>query len=249
MFGGPEDLVLQAVVVCVRYSDFLAHTLPANLPHFDRLVVVTDHDDAKTADLCRSLSVPCVKTDEFYVGGDRFNKGRAINLGLAHLMPGSWIVQLDADIALPPAFRKMLRHHPLQKDCLYGADRINVFGKAAWDGLKQHIHKQYNYHYMVTPYNDEGTKFGSRFVHDEWGFCPIGYFQLWHHATGFRYPINQGSAEHTDVTFAMQFPRLKRHLIPELFVYHLDSDGAKMGQNWGGRKTAEFGAEERPYCK
>src|ERR1700722_16164071 len=110
MFSGPEDLVLQAVIVCVNYSDFLKHTLPNNIHHFDRIVVVTDEGDTKTQSLCRSLSAPCVRTDEFYVGEDRFNKGRGINLGLAHLMPGTWILQLDADVVLPPQFRRMLRH-------------------------------------------------------------------------------------------------------------------------------------------
>jgi hypothetical protein len=221
---------------------------PRNFGQFDHLVVVTDRKDKKTQRLCRSLSVQCVVTDDFYHGGDNFNKARGINIGLAHLMPGGWRLHLDADIVLPPHFRHMIRRHPLQKHCIYGADRVNVHGYEAWRRVRSKMHGQYNHHFMVTPHDrgDHGTSIGSRFLHSEWGYCPIGYFQLWHSDVGVRYPVNQGSAEHTDVTFAIQWQREERHIIPELFVYHLMMDGQRDGENWQGRKTPPF--EPRPYC-
>ena len=35
-------MYLEGIIVCVNYSDFLAHTLPYNKTHFDNLIVVTD---------------------------------------------------------------------------------------------------------------------------------------------------------------------------------------------------------------
>ena len=55
-----------------------------------------------------------------------------------------------------------------------------------------------------------------------------------------RYPILvEGDMEHTDVLFAIQWPRCKRHLLPEGFCIHLESSG-EFGANWHGRKTPPF---------
>lgn len=237
-YGGMEDLVIQAVTVCVNFGDYLEETIVNNMGCFDQLVVVTDRRDNRTYNLCDKLSVTCIRTDDFYVGGDNFNKGRAINIGLAHLLPGGWRVHIDSDIALPYNFRQMIRRHPLDKETLYGIDRINVKGYANWKKVEAELHKQFNYHYMVTA-NNYG-EIGSRLVHDEWGYCPIGYFQMWHSSVNIRYPVNQGSAEHTDVTFAIQFPREKRALIPEVFAYHLESEGTVNKGDWNGRTSPDF---------
>ena len=92
---------------------------------------------------------------------------------------------------------------------------------------------------MVTP--NPKFSLGSRLLHQEYGYCPIGYFQLWHSSHGKQYPVVSGSAEHSDVVFALQWTRQKRELLPELFVYHLESERADMGANWKGRKTKPFG--------
>lgn len=241
---------VQAVTVCVNFADILEHTLINNLAHFDYLVVVTSHKDRATQALCRKMSIQCVKTDDFYHEGANFNKARGINIGLAHLKPGGWRLHIDADIALPPTFRAMLRHHPLREDSIYGADRLNVYGFDAWQRVRGALHMQHNYHYMVSPFIDRDTDLGSRFVHNEWGYCPIGFFQLWHSSLPeIYYPVNQGSANHTDVTFAIQWPREKRALIPELFVYHLESARGQDQKNWDGRKTDKFGPEKKPAAE
>ena len=54
---------IEGISVCVGYSDFLAQTLPWNLQHFDKFVVVTSYDDAETIELCRKFSVECRPTD------------------------------------------------------------------------------------------------------------------------------------------------------------------------------------------
>ena len=77
------------------------------------------------------------------------------------------------------------------------------------------------------------------------GWAPVGYFQLWHPwKTGISsYPDDHSEADRTDVLFAQQWPRSKRALIPELAVYHLESEPAVQGTNWGGRTTVRFGPE------
>lgn len=233
---------IKAVTVCVNYADFLAHTLPENLPLVDSLVVVTTPEDAATQRLCRRLSVECIDTREFVHGGAKFNKGRGINHGLMHLPAGGWRLHLDADIVLPPTLRRMLARHPLDRSCIYGADRLNVVGFDAWQKVKRKAQEQFH-HYCLVSAHDGLASIGTRLVHNELGWCPIGYFQLWHSSARRRYPVNCGAAEHSDVVFAAHWPREKRVKLPEFFVYHLESERAAMGANWQGRTTRPFGPE------
>jgi hypothetical protein len=66
--------------------------------------------------------------------------------------------------------------------------------------------------------------------------------RIWHGNRGMRYPVWQGDAEHTDVSFAMQWGKDRRRLLPELYCVHLEHGGhPSMGANWKGRKTPRFG--------
>jgi len=243
---------IEAVTVCVNYSDFLAHTIPENINHVDRLVVVTTHADKATQELCRKYSVDCVMTEDFFKDGDKFNKGRAINYALSHLRWDDKVIHLDADIVLPMRFRQMLHYHDLKDDTVYGMDRLNVKNYENWTAHKNKTKPQHQYRFMVTP--QEQFPIGSRLLHSELGWLPCGYFQLWSAKTGRRYPVNAGSSEHSDVVFAAQWS--KRVLMPEMFCYHLESEEAPMGINWQGRKTKIFGPCHTPppppphgYCK
>lgn len=240
---------LEAVITCVNYSDFLEHTLQENLQHFDHVVVVTTPDDKATMSLCNRLSVDCIDTTVFYERGATFAKGRGIRLGFANLPqePDSWLLHLDADIVLPHRFRNMLDQHArLDPSFIYGADRVNVFGHENWMKNKARLlSPQFSYRCLLNP-PITGVSLGARLVHNELGYCPIGFFQLFHSGSKRLYPINHGSAEHSDVLFAAQWPRAKRALLPEVFVIHLDSEKAnetKMGMNWKGRKSRPFGPE------
>lgn len=243
---------LEAVIVCKDYADFLEHTLPENLQYLDRLVVVTHPDDKKTQVLCQKYGVDTVITREFHRDGDAFNKGRAINLGLSHLRHDGWLIHLDADILLPHRFRKMLDHAELDPTCLYGADRLNCVTYEHWQAHRHKTVPQFQWRYLVTPQKE--FPLGSRLLHKEYGYCPIGYFQLWHSSQKRKYPVIHGSAEHSDLLFAVQWERSKRILLPEFFVYHLESEHCEMGKNWHGRKTRPFGPHchpksPKPYCK
>lgn len=237
---------LEGVIVCSSYSDFLAETLPQNMHYFDRLVIVTSPHDRATQALCERLSVPCVVTDVMFERGHHFNKGMAINMGLGHLNADGWVLHLDADIVLPHNFRRLLDHARLERENIYGADRLNIYGWDAWQKHKHSHHNSHAYRYLV---NAPKHELGARLLHEEFGYTPIGYFQLWHGSK--RYPIHQGNAEHTDVLFALQWARKHRVLLPEVFVYHLDSNTSpgQMGENWNGRKSPPFGPCVKPHPK
>lgn len=229
---------IEAVIVCKDYGDFLEETLPRNLQGLDGVSVVTHPEDKRTKTLCNKLGVSCIETEVMHHGGDAFNKGRAINLGLAHLRHDGWLLHLDADILLPDRFRNSLSQAGLNPKNIYGADRLNIKNYENWKNHKNKRRPQWQHGCLVIP--NEEFPMGVRLVHGHYGYCPIGYFQLWHSTAKKRYPIAQGSAEHTDVLFSVQWPRENRVLLPEFFVYHLESEAAPMGKNWGGRKTKQF---------
>lgn len=237
-------LTIEAVIVCYNYSDFLEATLPHNLQMVDRLVVVTHPSDKMTGKLCDKYSVDCIKTEIFHDDNDRFNKGRAINLGLQNLRHDGWLLHMDADILLPHRFHHALKMAKLDTSCLYGCDRLNTVTYENWERHKARTVPQHAWRFMVTPQKE--FPLGSRLLHLEYGYCPIGYFQLWHSKAHKQYPIVCGSAEHSDVLFAVQWPREKRVLLPEFFVYHLESEAVSMGANWDGRKTKAFGPPGTP---
>jgi hypothetical protein len=85
---------------------------------------------------------------------------------------------------------------------------------------------------------------GARLIHKEFGYCPIGFFQLfnayWIRTHDLRYPNNQMNAERSDVLFALQWPREKRQLLPTASVFHLESEPNRQGVNWHGRVSAPF---------
>lgn len=89
------------VTVCVDFDDILEHTLPYNLKHFERFVVVTATHDERTQKLCRRLHVQCLVTDVFYENGAAFNKWAGLEQGLDYLGRHGWICVIDADIMIP----------------------------------------------------------------------------------------------------------------------------------------------------
>ena len=131
-------MYLEAVIVCVNYSDFLAITLPRALEVCERVVVVSHYDDKATHQLCDKYSTDCIKTDVFHEDGDMFNKGRAINLGLSNLRhePGGWLLHIDADIYLPHRFKHALKMAKLDPKTLYGCDRLNCYSWEDWQRYK-----------------------------------------------------------------------------------------------------------------
>jgi len=233
-------MYLEAVVVCVNYGDFLAHTLPQNKNAFDNMVVVTTPTDLYTQAVCEFNNVKCITTDSFYENGASFNKANGINVGLKALKRKDWVVHLDADIWLPTLFRRVLDACELNDSCIYGIDRLMC---KSYDDYQRFMSYQKPMHegwvYMHLDFFPMGTRLVK--YHDD-GYIPIGYFQLFNaNKCQNWYPTEHMTAARTDMQFAMKWPKRKRRMIPELACVHLESEGAIMGSNWSGRKTPIFG--------
>ena len=234
---------LEAVVICINYSDFLRVTLPHTKHQFSKIVVVTDTKDVETARVCEFYNVHCVRTDVFYKDGPTPNKALGINEGLKHLTCDDWVVQMDADIWLPPLTSDIIHRLSLDKTCIYGMDRMMCNSYKEWlDFVHMQgnnlIHEGWVYLHM------HHFPIGQRIVdYKNDGYYPIGYFQLWNpKGSGVKeYPVEIVGFDRTDVLHAKKFTRSQRRLIADIVCIHLASETHGMGQNWNGRTTQEFG--------
>ncbi len=228
-----ESLRLEAVTVSVGFDDLLDHTLAANHGQVDTMIVVTSHDDRKTQAVARKHGALCVPTDLVKKNGRSFNKGAAINAGFDYFQYHGWRLHIDSDIVLPSDFRRMLfNHHHLDRDCLYGVDRVDIIGLDELDAVR--ASRQHQHSCIVHARSTSPTS--ARFISTLHGYCPIGYFQLWHSSCQQPYPYSLGTAAHDDVMFACLWPESQRRLIPGMFVYHLCAAPPQWGENWDGRR-------------
>lgn len=233
---------IEAVTVCVNYSDFLAHSLLLNRNIFDHYVVVTTQEDTKTQKLCRHFNIHCITTDTFYSDGQKFNKGNGINAGLSKLKRDEWVVHLDADIVLPPQTRSILKNAELDPTAIYGIDRTMCPSFLAWMEFLSDPDIQHEWNSYCNPGR---FPLGTRIVKPSTdGYIPIGFFQLFHGSAGhIWYPDHSDNAGETDLVFALKWPRSRRRLLPELLAIHLDSVKGNFGKNWKGRTTPYFGPQ------
>jgi hypothetical protein len=229
-----EALRLEAVTACVGFDDLLDLTLTANHPHLDTMIVVTSHADRATQKVARKHGAICVQTDLFQKNGRHFNKGAAINAGLSRFQYHGWRMHLDSDIILPDNFRRILFNHTtLDTSCIYGADRVDVIGKAELAALKN-ASPQAIYSFLLNPQVPRAIS--HRYVDTLRGYIPIGYFQLWNAVTQKDYPWSLGTCQHDDVLFAEQWPATCRRLLPSVITYHLCAQAPAIGENWDGNR-------------
>jgi hypothetical protein len=240
-----EALRLEAVVTCVGFGDILDITLALNHPHVDHLIVVTSHDDRETQAVARKHSATCVQSDLFRKNGRNFNKGAAINAGMDCFQYHGWRLHFDADIIFPDNFRRLLFNHThLDRRFLYGADRVDVIGleevmtmREAAMRLPQHaFHSGLSPHHGGAVFQRAPSSSSARYVDSLRGYCPIGFFQLWHASQQRPYPYSLGTAAHDDVIFAGSWPREHRHLLPSVVCYHLCGRPPYYGENWDGQR-------------
>jgi hypothetical protein len=228
-----ESLRLEAVTCCVGFDDLLDVTLALNHPHLDTLIVVTSHADLATQAVARKHGAICVQTDLFAKNGRNFNKGAAINAGFSRFQYHGWRLHLDADIALPDNFRRILFNHThLDPHCIYGADRVDVIGL---DSLRSsRTFPQHADSFMVAP--RPAQPLSARYVDTLRGYVPIGFFQLWHSSAQKDYPWSLGTAAHDDVMFAEQWPAPFRRHLPTIICQHICPHNPILGENWDGNR-------------
>lgn len=200
---------MNAITVCVEYDDLLALTLPRAATHFERVLVVTSFDDARTADVvARTPNAECFQTDLFFADGANFNKGRALEAGFDVLGREGLICVFDADIVMPPC----LERPPLLADYLYSPYRRMCRNPLQWDG------------------SDDWSAF-PRFSDNEFA----GYFQLFHAMASALesrpwYGVDWNHAGGCDSDFQAKWPTGKKRRLP-FDVLHLGDDCT----NWHGR--------------
>jgi GTP:adenosylcobinamide-phosphate guanylyltransferase len=234
---------LEAVIVCINYSDFLSHTLPTNKSLFDKTVIVTDTQDKETKKVCEKWGVMCIQTDAFYENDLHIpNKSKGINEGLKYLDKDGWVVQLDADIWLPPFFRRFIENMELDETCIYGMDRMMINSYKKWYKF-QHVDKKI-IHEGWTFLRTDNLPVGVRVVHHKDGWIPIGFFQMWNpKGSGINdyASENKKGYDRTDVLQAKRWSKIKRRFIPDIICVHLASEKQIQGRNWSGRKSIIFG--------
>ena len=138
----------------------------------------------------------------------------------------------------------LFNHTHLDRNCLYGADRVDVTGEQAInDYLRARRHMPQHCHmsgissvhggavHCPTP-----SASSARFVDKLRGYCPIGFFQLWHASQHRSYPYSLGTAAHDDVMFAQSWPEANRRLLPSVICYHITATPPYYGQNWDGQR-------------
>jgi hypothetical protein len=238
-----EALRLEGVTTCVGFDDVLDVTLGLNHPHFDNLIVVTSHEDRATHLCCQKHSVMCVRSDLFQKNDRNFNKGAAINAGFDRFQYHGWRLHLDVDIILPDNFRRVLFNHThLDRQCLYGASRRDIVGRQALDQylvarnqIPQHAFQSglSTEHGGAMPQSGPSAS-SAQYVDSLRGYCPIGFFQLWHASQQREYPYSLGTACHDDVIFAQSWPLEHRQLLPSVMCYHLVGRLPYYGENWDG---------------
>jgi len=229
-------MYIEAVTVCVNYSDILALTMTYNKNVIDNWIIVTDTKDSETKKLCDYHNIKCIQTNAFYESGEIFNKGKGINVGFDELKLKDWILHLDADILLPINSKRILASDDLEEDCLYSVDRVDIIGRNKYVETVLNMHNQYSDYVFV----EEKNNISARMFHNTMGYCPIGYFQLFHNSKFIPYSERHETAARSDVLFLHNWAKNKRRLFPGFFVYHLMSEDSPMGTNWEGRVSKKF---------
>jgi FkbM family methyltransferase len=204
---------LCAVTISVHYTEELEHALP-NRNHFDRWIIVTAPDDLRTQNFCKKHGLECIISMRLKEGGT-FNKGKAINDGIAELRNADWILLIDSDIILPEDFRDVLHAQLLDRKALYSLQRVLCSNAAALQKYRTNpsiairevsLLALWSTHAAYDPsICDDLLRASVPF---------IGYFQLFHASTGLRYPEQYPTAGDSDLEFMEYFPSTRRRLLP-----------------------------------
>jgi hypothetical protein len=226
---------LQTAISCLNYDDFLACTLPRNLPYLQSVTVVTSPRDPGTIRLAKQLGVQLFITDAWHVDGP-LNKALALNQWITHasaFAPDAWLMTLDADILLfNPVFEALDRLDPA---CLYSVRRRMCADFASFNDFLSGNKALEDFPLDIVPVRD-GKLWGT--VQAQNPAALAGFFQLWSpaHALGAKRFQGTGSAEAYDILFGLSFPEAARKFLPSREALHLGPTEI----NWAGRRSPRW---------
>lgn len=219
--------MLEVVIVCVDYSDFLDITLSKNIKHFDKVAIVTIERDKDTIEVCNKYGIDPVFTNRIYENGDKFNKGKAINDGLKTLTRKDWVLITDADMVMAKDLSSIIKRRQLDKQCIYGTSRYICPDFESWEKYQSNEDEKHKWKHQNKRIN-----------------IGVGFFQLvngqceqladrhdW-------YSEDYGHCGRSDRMFWRSWPDEKRGKIKELAAIHLGDD--ELATNWNGRVTKKF---------
>ncbi|MEN6550024.1 MAG: hypothetical protein ABFE07_28615 [Armatimonadia bacterium] len=220
---------LEGLTVSVGMADYLALTLPWNVKHFDRFVVVTSSDDKESQAVAQKHGATLVISDRHKENGARFNKGKLINEGMKALEYDDWMLFVDVDVLLPSNLRREFDRHVWNPDVLYYATRLHTPQQGQADWVRRYQKK-------------EALAKTLKFSDPPTNRMPWGYFQLFNCRA--RALAGRGqkvvsedfvSAGGIDKHFLELWKPARRVLSPFtiIHIYH-----GSMGMNWTGRKSA-----------
>jgi hypothetical protein len=192
------------IVVCVNYDDVIALTLERNRMFFKHYVVVTTNEDHKTIEVCRKYDVTLIVSGKLYDNA-KFNKSGLVNQAQKQVhrdFPDSWVLLLDADIALPPTFEDLVDPAKLDKSTLYSMHRLD-------------FHTYDDYVSGANPVTYGGQTF-------------MGYFQLYFNKSLY-YPEHSYDCSYCDDVFMKYFGQNKAVLSEDTRVSHLGIQDVNWG--------------------
>jgi hypothetical protein len=240
---------IECITYCYNYSDFLSEVISDNKQHFDNYIIVTAKEDKKTIQLCDLHNIKCLTLDHTKYKEEEF-RGYCLNYALENLKCNDWVINLDADMWLPPRTRSLLESKHLEEHKIYGIDRLMCNSYIDWVKFKKNpkIHEGWIYMHL------DAFKMGVRnvgYAGNIEGYIPIGFFQLWNIKGSeikkypYRHQNKDEGYDRMDTIHAKKWEPKNRGFIPEIVGVHLDSsDSTEMGVNWdNGRKTPYFGLE------
>ena len=228
-----DSFHLTGICVCVNYDDFLSITLPQNIQHFDKFIVITSESDTKTAQCVENIvndnnhihhtnqpynkRIELIKTNIFYIGGSSFNKGASIRHTQKKIINDAnikWVCIIDADIVLPINFREVCIKQCKNTSSLYGAKRINY---ESYDDYIQ---------------NKPSDSLSTSNIHE----VGVGFLQIYHQSQ--RNPKYYSSVFRTASSCDTDFKNKWGKSIIDIGVYvkHLGESRS----NWKGRITQQF---------
>ena len=236
--------MLNLMIPCVNYSDYLDLTLRYNIDTFDYIYVITTPTDQDTLDIIDKYNpkhgnVKKILTTKFFdyddfCGQPRFNKGGALNYGLSQIPRHDWLIIGDADIIYPNIIKHIVPSLCIHQ--MFSMFRHKVFSPAE---LEEYM-PIFCDHYQNEPSYDFIN--GLRHRHD---FCLsyiAGYCQIFNFESRFlkkRPPqyVSGRTCRFVDTIFSRtHFPKRHRKMLWNTYCLHLGESFI----NWSGRKSEKF---------